>query len=330
MHGAPTYASELKNELSFEDVCKVIDDYKGMVDECSGEGYINFSGGDPLLRKELFKILEYVKKKTNLIVGIIGNPYHITKETAERLEQCGVKRYQVSIDGKEELHDYFRKKGSFQETLRAIRVIKKYTNMRVIVMCTVSKRNMDQLMDVVETCVKENVDRFDFSRLVPMGNATNSQEDMISPEDYHAFLLKLHKYYEEQKKKGIKLSLGEKDYLWLALKEELGLLPKLPDSNIDKIFGGCSVGVCGMAVLSDGTVYPCRRLPIKIGQVPKDKLINIFFKSPILKKLREYHNFKKCSKCTLLRFCRGCPAVAYGLTKDFFAPDPQCWKKIES
>jgi radical SAM protein with 4Fe4S-binding SPASM domain len=43
---------------------------------------------------------------------------------------------------------------------------------------------------------------------------------------------------------------------------------------------------------------------------------------------RKYDEFEKCSKCELHRFCRGCPAVAYGLTHNMYAPDPQCWKEI--
>ena len=43
---------------------------------------------------------------------------------------------------------------------------------------------------------------------------------------------------------------------------------------------------------------------------------------------RDYDKFEKCSKCELLRFCRGCPAVAYGYAGSMYAPDPQCWKTV--
>lgn len=44
---------------------------------------------------------------------------------------------------------------------------------------------------------------------------------------------------------------------------------------------------------------------------------------------RVYEKFEKCAKCELLRFCRGCPAVAAGYHGDMYAPDPQCWKEIK-
>lgn len=44
---------------------------------------------------------------------------------------------------------------------------------------------------------------------------------------------------------------------------------------------------------------------------------------------REYAKFKKCAKCELLAWCRGCPAVACGTAGSFYEADPQCWKEIE-
>ena len=45
-----------------------------------------------------------------------------------------------------------------------------------------------------------------------------------------------------------------------------------------------------------------------------------------MEKYRDYDKFKKCSKCELKAWCRGCPAVANGTTGDFYGADPQCWK----
>jgi radical SAM protein with 4Fe4S-binding SPASM domain len=47
-----------------------------------------------------------------------------------------------------------------------------------------------------------------------------------------------------------------------------------------------------------------------------------------MEKFREFEKFEKCSQCELLAWCRGCPAVSYGTTGNFYGSDPQCWKKI--
>ena len=89
-----------------------------------------------------------------------------------------------------------------------------------------------------------------------------------------------------------------------------------------------TMGITGIIVLADGTVMACRRFPSPVGKVPEEKLIDIFLKSSELNKYRNIHSLEKCSKCSLLRFCRGCPAVAYGQTGDWRKADPQCWKEI--
>ena len=79
--------------------------------------------------------------------------------------------------------------------------------------------------------------------------------------------------------------------------------------------------------MSDGAVYACRRMESKVGNALTDDLYDLFT-GPEFDQYRIYENFEKCSKCELLRFCRGCPAVAKGYHGNMYAPDPQCWKEI--
>ena len=72
----------------------------------------------------------------------------------------------------------------------------------------------------------------------------------------------------------------------------------------------------------------CRRFESHVGTV--DEELYDVFHSPKMDAYRQHERFEKCRQCELLRFCRGCPAVAYGYTKNFYAPDPQCWKEVKS
>jgi radical SAM protein with 4Fe4S-binding SPASM domain len=81
-----------------------------------------------------------------------------------------------------------------------------------------------------------------------------------------------------------------------------------------------------MTILADGTVLACRRLQIKIGNVPDQLLREIFISSKNHRRMRACERMEKCGKCRLLPYCRGCMAVAYGAKGDFLAGDPQCWK----
>ncbi len=106
------------------------------------------------------------------------------------------------------------------------------------------------------------------------------------------------------------------------------MLKPLPKDK-EMIYNGCGIGSSILTVLADGTVYSCRRLPIQIGKVPEQSIKDIFINSPEHNKMRQVEKMQKCSKCELLQFCRGCPAVAYAIYGDYMAPDPQCWKEVE-
>ncbi|MCX6720131.1 MAG: SPASM domain-containing protein, partial [Candidatus Staskawiczbacteria bacterium] len=115
---------------------------------------------------------------------------------------------------------------------------------------------------------------------------------------------------------------GKKDPLWALLDWELGIF-KPAETKL--IAGGCNIGGLLICILHDGLVLGCRRVPFPIGKVPEQKLIEIFIQSEKLNEMRQIRGMQKCRECSLLNYCRGCRAVAYGYCGDFFASDPQCW-----
>jgi len=325
MHDESTYKSELFNELDFNNCIKIIDDFDKTLDHWGIKGKINFTGGDPLLKEGVFEIIKYAREK-NISIGILGNPDKIDYEIAEKLRNLGVSRYQVSIDGLEETHDRLRgKKGAFKEAIKTIHILED-VGIPSVVMFTLSRINAHELIDVIRLANKERVSIFDFARLVPIGAGKNLYDEMLTPEEYKKLLLKVLEEYRRLKENGSKTFFGRKEYLWLLLYQELGLLKPLPHDK-ETIYSGCGIGINLLVILADGTVYSCRRLPIKIGKVPEESLREIFVNSESLNKLRDVDRMKKCSKCELKQFCRGCPAVAYGATGDYFGEDPQCWKE---
>lgn len=94
------------------------------------------------------------------------------------------------------------------------------------------------------------------------------------------------------------------------------------------IYGGCNCGNCHLTILPTGDLYACRRFESKVGNVFEDRIADVWV-SDCMESYRDYTKFKKCSKCELLAWCRGCPAVAYGTTRDFYEADPQCWKEVK-
>ncbi|MFH1246777.1 MAG: radical SAM protein [Candidatus Micrarchaeota archaeon] len=323
MYDEPTYASELRNALSTKAVFQVIDDFTATIKQWGLNGRINFTGGDPLLRFDFFEILKYASQK-GLLLGILGNPFHINEATALELKELGVKKYQISIDGMEKTHDAIRRPGSFKESIRALRVLKK-AGIQTDVMFSLTKANMNELQAVIDLVAREGIDQFAFARVAAVGSGKNFRELMPTPAEYRKFLLKTLKHYQQLEAQGVHTQFIRKDNLWQLLYDELELLPKLPLDN-ETIYGGCAVGIASLCILADGTVYACRRFPSPVGKVPDQKIKDIFLGEK-LDFYRSTEKFKKCSNCNLLQICRGCPAVAYGISSDFYAADPQCWKK---
>ena len=118
---------------------------------------------------------------------------------------------------------------------------------------------------------------------------------------------------------------NKKDHLWTLYEYETGQF-KLPENTKDgMIYGGCNCGNCHITISSNGDIMACRRvMNSKVANVFEDRLADTWICQ--MEKYREFDKFKKCSKCELKAWCRGCPAVANGMTGDFYGADPQCWK----
>lgn len=326
IYNSDSLASEIDNELKLEECLRVIDDFVETFQHWKMPCRINFTGGDPLLRPDLFELIKYACNK-DIVIGIMGNSNHLDMEKACHLKDLGVYRYQVSIDGIEETHDSIRGKGNFRDTIRALQILNE-ARIPSIVMFTLSKQNADNLIDIINLVAENDVSIFDFARLVPIGNAMKLKDQILSAQEYRNLLLRVLEKYKNLQDNGCRTYFGRKDHLWNLLYKELGLWKSLPQQDKKTIYSGCGIGSSILTILADGTVYPCRRLPVKIGKVPEQSIRDIFIESSKLNKMRQVENMEKCSKCELMQFCRGCMAVAYAVHSDYMAPDPQCWKKI--
>ncbi|MDP2944408.1 MAG: radical SAM protein [bacterium] len=320
------YKQELTSELSLSDCKKIID---SIIDFCRiANAYpaINFTGGDPLLRPDFFEILEYSALK-GVSLGVMGNPFHLSPEIIKKMKNLNIKDYQVSIDGMEKNHDWMRKPGSFFATVEAIKLLKKY-GMRSVVMFTLNKNNAQDILSVMELVSGLGVDVFSFARLsrdLNKDKRLSAIETEFSPAEYRQLLLDIQKKSEELKTSGSKTKFSKKDHLWKLLLYEQGKFQLEPNPK-SQIISGCHIGRCNLTILGDGTVFACRRFNSPIGKMPKQSALEVFT-SDKLNFYRQIDKFEKCSRCQLLNYCRGCPAVAFGASGgNFYAPDPQCWK----
>lgn len=308
-------------EMAIEDMMTVIENCQTFCKKADRLPYMYITGGDPILHPQ-FWTLARLLKMADIPFAILGNPFHLTPEVCTKLYDYGCRKYQLSLDGLKETHDRIRRPGSFDETLAVIPYLRE-AGIDVAVMTTVSRWNYKEIPELVDVVVKNKVDIFAFARYCP---DADSKETCCSPDEYHWLMEQCWEKFEQYKDSDTTFNL--KDHLWTLFQYEKGLFNpnEYPDDGY--VYDGCNCGNCHLTILSDGAVYACRRMKSKVGNALTDDLYDLFT-SAEYDKYRTYENFEKCSKCELLRFCRGCPAVAYGFHGNMYAPDPQCWKEIK-
>ena len=312
------------NEMSFDEIKLTLREIKNMCKKMNKAPYIYLTGGDPILHPHFWDLLKLLKKN-NIPFTIMGNPFHLDLAVCKKMKFYGLKAYQMSLDGMEKTHDWFRKPGSFKTTLEKVKDIND-AEITSIIMTTVSGTNIKEIPDIIDTVVKYKVKVFAFSRYCPTSTEKNIG---ISPLDYRNLLDTCWKKYKEYSEKNVCTRFNFKDHLWklYLYEEKLYELPKVINNNF--VYDGCHCGSGHITILPNGDVYACRRMESKVGNILKNEqhLIDIWY-SKKMDKYRQIDKFDKCSKCKLKLFCRGCPAVTKGLTGNMYNKDPQCWIEI--
>lgn len=194
-----------------------------------------------------------------------------------------------------------------------------------MIMTTVSSHNRTEVPDIIDTVVKAGVDIFAFSRYVPTGGEI---DDSMTAMQYRALLQCCDAKFRAYEVAGCKTYFNKKDHLWTLYDYETGNFT-LPEGREEgMIYGGCNCGNGHLTILPTGEVYACRRVSnSSVGSVWENRLADLWICE--MERYRDYTEFEKCSRCELLPYCRGCPAVAKGQNGSFYASDPQCWKEID-
>ena len=309
-------------EMTWERMVAVLANVERMAARLNRLPYLYITGGDPILHSRFWDFLELVRSH-GIPFTIMGNPFHLSSEVCLRLKQLGCRKYQLSIDGLRETHDYFRKPGSFDATLRAIKTIRE-AGLHCAVMTTVSGTNIQEIPQIIDLVVEHHVDIFAFGRYCPTATdkATPERGWHIEPEQYRDLLDRCWRKFEQYRDTDTTFNL--KDHLWTLYLYERGLWKIPAGLDEDTIYDGCNCGNCHFTISAEGRLMACRRFESYVGTA--DEEFYDVWTGPRMEQYRQHERFEKCRQCELLRFCRGCPAVAYGYSKNFYSPDPQCWK----
>jgi radical SAM protein with 4Fe4S-binding SPASM domain len=258
----------------------------------SGTFFLSISGGEPLVRRDCFEILEYaralrfnVKLKTNAVL--------IRPKEAEQLRRLGIEQIQVSIySHRPEIHDAITQlPGSLHRSLEAIRLLKAQ-GLKVSITNILMQRNFSdakavQLLAqelgatfVIDPTVtpKLNGDR----SIVSLGISGNNLKEVFHAEEF----------------------VGN-------VAEFCAPVSAVDDSVLDS--SGCSAGTTLCYISPFGDVHPCVQFPLPCGNLRKQNFREIWRESAALAQLRsiQVRDLPACSQCAHVAYCTRCPGLAY-------------------
>lgn len=277
-------------------------------------GSFSLTGGEPFLRRAELFALAKLMDASDLVAyyDILTNGALISDaDLADLSALSKLRRVQVSLEGPTAAqNDAIRGPGSFGETLHAIDGLKD-SGLEVAVMMTLSRRNMDTLPAMLDLLADHRVDAFSVERFIPEGTGIGLEDAPLTRADVRRAFETVH-------------ALGTQDKrLRVLMYRPLFAIIDRDDPHVGAM---CSAGTNALTIMHDGTVYPCRRLPIPLGNILEDGLFKIWYDSEVLWRIRDPSSLEQCAACDLAPVCRGCRAMAYFSSSDYCGPDPHCWK----
>ncbi|MEM4155357.1 MAG: radical SAM protein [Archaeoglobaceae archaeon] len=322
-HCYATAGKPLEDELTTEEALETIDNLDRL-----GVTIIAFSGGEPLVRKDLFELTRYASEK-GIYVALATNGTMISDDIAKKMKENGVNYLQISLDGLRETHDSFRGiRGAFDRTVEGIKNAVK-NGLFVNVSMTVTKLNYEEVPAVIDLCEKLGVNWFMHYNFIPTGRGREIVELDLSPEHREKLLKML---YEKNFSSRISLLSTAPQFARVALQCNGGIIPthfynvNAGDRfrQLAEFIGGCGAGRFYFAIKANGDITPCVFFPLVVGNVRVDDLEKLWRNNEIFESLRDKDKLEGCGNCDYRYVCGGCRARAYNYFGDYFKPDPGC------
>jgi len=319
-----------ENELTFEQGKTLIDDLAGY-----GVPVLLFSGGEPLVRKDLPDLAAYAVEKGMRAV-ISTNGTLISKNMARTLKEIGLSYVGISLDGMEAINDRFRGvPGSFIKAMRGIRNCQE-AGIKVGLRFTINKANVQEIPPIFDLLEEMDIPRVCFYHLVYAGRGSKMVEEDLTHEETRAavdlIMDRTKDLHDRGKPKEVLTVDNHADgpYLYLRLlkedperaKEVLELL-KMNEGNNSGRGIGC--------ISWDGSVHPDQFWRHhSLGNIKDRPFSEIWtdLSEPLLAKLKDKKNHVtgKCATCAWLSICAGNFRVrAEAVYDDVWAPDPACY-----
>ncbi len=316
------------------------------MDTAAGEAFIQdladfdvpvilFSGGEPLLRKDMFS-LAGLAKELGIRVALSTNGTLINEEMARQLKEIGFAEVGISLDGIGSINDRFRgHQGAFESALKGIRNCVAL-GLRVSLRLTITRLNYQEIPAIFRLVEAEGIDRVCFYHLAYSGRGSTMHKEDISHAQTREVMDSICEWTVAMQKRGFSkeiLTVGNHAdgvYIYHKLREKD---PQRASDVLEllRLNGGNNSGIRIGAVDDRGNVHPDQFWwHYSLGNVKERKFADIWTDTsePLLQGLKKRKTLLKgrCGRCRYLDVCNGSLRVrAEAVYDDVWAEDPACY-----
>jgi heme b synthase len=292
---------------------------------------IILTGGEPLLREDIYDIAAYGDRK-GLRMVLATNGTLVSEAVVEKLSKSGIRRVSVSLDGPDAVsHDLFRGvPGAFDGAIAGIAAMKR-AGLEFQINTTITRANLAQIREIHDLAHRLGAAAHHIFLLVPTGRGKEMADQAITASAYEETL---NWFYEEWLGCAIQLKATCAPHYHRIFhqrqKERRGAPTVKPAAGeggqpLHAMTRGCLGGSAFCFISHAGQVQPCGYLELDCGQVTEKSFAEIWNGSEIFRDLRDLDRYRgKCGRCEFIRVCGGCRARAYETTGDYLAEEPLC------
>ncbi len=285
------------------------------------------SGGEPLLRPDIFEIAAYGTAK-GFRMCMATNGVLVTDEICGKMKAADIKMVSLSLDGPDaSVHDNFRQcPGAFEGVTRAAALFNKH-GIKFLINSSFTRRNQEHIAATARLAKSLGATAWYMFMIVPTGRGEEIMSELITKEDYEE-ILKWHYRMEKEEREMLVRPTCAPHYYRIVPQMAKADGVKFERRTLTFSTGGGKGCIAAQSIcLIDcfGEVKPCSYFPLSAGNVKKVPFKEIWFESPLFLELRDFKKYKgKCGACEFLAVCGGCRARAYAVTGDYLDEEPFC------
>ena len=282
------------DEISADELKKALKDIADKYD--ASQILLNVTGGEPLVRKDLFDIMRYATS-LGFRWGMTSNGMLINDDIINKMIETNMETISISLDGLKETHESFRRvPNSFDRIIANVKKLQQVPSIKIVQITTVAnKKNLHELEDVYNLMKELNVISWRVINVDPIGRAKNNNDILLDKDDYKY----LFNFIKEKREENLmNVEYGCSHYLGVDLEKELR----------DTYFI-CTAGLYVASILSNGDIFICpdveRRKEFIHGNIKTDNFVDVWENKFKIFRTENRTKCSKCEKCSNWKYCCG-------------------------